>query len=203
MSDPDRTAQPEPATREDLETGLRFSHLVAVQERNNHYRTADEIAAVVDLLIARGVFSHRDFEARRDELGAGRGAPAPTELVPLLGTTPDKHRVISPDVPCSELLPTCHAACCGLNVHLSTQDLDEGILRWDYAMPYRLRRRATDRLCVHCDPIERTCAVRDTRPAPCRSYDCRKDSRIWEDYERRIPSENVRRLAPAPHSPPD
>jgi hypothetical protein len=28
--------------------------------------------------------------------------------------------------------------------------------------------------------------VRDQRPLPCRGYDCRKDKRVWLDFENRI-----------------
>ena len=100
----------------------------------------------------------------------------------------DKYAEPSADVPCEELLALCQARCCKMRFSLSTQDLDEGIIRFDYGQPYMIRQRASDRYCVHNDPDTRFCTVREARPRVCRSYDCRKDKRIWIDYEKRIPA---------------
>lgn len=103
-----------------------------------------------------------------------------------------KYETQSPSIPCAELTPLCGARCCTLSFALSTEDLDEGVVRWDYGQPYLIRQRANDGYCVHNDPASHGCTVHQHRPRVCRSYDCRKDKRIWIDYEQRIP-------APAPH----
>jgi Fe-S-cluster containining protein len=41
-----------------------------------------------------------------------------------------------------------------------------------------------DGACTHREG--HFCSVYDNRPAVCRTYDCRRDKRIWSDYERRI-----------------
>ena len=87
-----------------------------------------------------------------------------------------------------ELMPICKARCCKLSFALSTEDLDEGVIRWDYGQPYRIRQRASDGYCVHNDPRSGGCTVHQHRPAICRRYDCRNDTRIWTDYEARIPA---------------
>jgi hypothetical protein len=88
----------------------------------------------------------------------------------------------------------CKARCCTLAFALSSADLDEGVIRWDYGQPYQIRQRASDGYCVHNDPDSHGCTVHAQRPAVCRRYDCRDDPRIWADYERRI-------LAPAGQVP--
>jgi Fe-S-cluster containining protein len=95
-------------------------------------------------------------------------------------------------VPCEELIPLCGGRCCTLSFSLSTEDLDEGVIRWDYGQPYLIRQRSSDGYCVHSDPDTRACTVHQYRPRVCRWYDCRKDKRVWIDYEQRIP-------APMPH----
>jgi Fe-S-cluster containining protein len=97
-----------------------------------------------------------------------------------------KYEATSPDVPCAELMPLCEARCCKLSFALSTEDLDEGVIRWDYGQPYLIRQRASDAYCVHNDPQSHGCTVHAQRPRVCRRYDCRKDARIWIDYEKRI-----------------
>ena len=68
---------------------------------------------------------------------------------------------------------------------LSPQDLDERSVEWDYSAPYAIRK-GTDGYCVHSCPTTRRCLVYEHRPAICRTYSCREDERIWDDFERRI-----------------
>src|SRR5262249_58709998 len=83
----------------------------------------------------------------------------------------------------AELIPLCKARCCKLAFPLSFQDLDEGVVEWEYAMPYIVKKRA-DGMCVH-NEANGACGVYEKRPGACRSYDCRKDARIWVDFDRR------------------
>jgi Fe-S-cluster containining protein len=99
-----------------------------------------------------------------------------------------KYETPSPDIPCAELLPLCKARCCTLSFALSTEDLDEGVIRWDYGQPYLIRQRASDGYCVHNDPDSQACTVHQFRPRVCRSYDCRADPRVWVDFAQRIPA---------------
>ena len=68
---------------------------------------------------------------------------------------------------------------------LSTQDLDEGLIQWDHGQPYLIRHDA-DGFCTHQDRATGQCGCYQVRPAPCRSYDCRKDARIWTDFDQRV-----------------
>jgi hypothetical protein len=103
-----------------------------------------------------------------------------------------KYETPSPPIPCGELVPLCGARCCTLSFALSTEDLDEGVIRWDYGQPYLIRQRSSDGYCVHNDPDSRGCTVHEFRPRVCRGYDCRKDKRVWIDYDNRV-------VAPMPH----
>lgn len=105
-----------------------------------------------------------------------------------LDTGESKYEAEGATPPCAELMPLCKARCCTLSFALSTEDLDEGVIRWDYGQPYLIRQRASDRYCVHNDPATQGCTVHAYRPRVCRVYDCRKDERIWIDYEQRIPA---------------
>ena len=105
----------------------------------------------------------------------------------------DKYAVPSADIPCAENVRWCKAVCCSLVVHLSEQDVAEGVVARDPAHPELLAHDGAR--CVHLG--ESGCAVYEHRPAPCRSFDCREDKRIWRDYERRIPNPNLDKLAEA------
>ena len=112
-------------------------------------------------------------------LSEGRVAPPPI----------DKYTIADrPIIDCASLLHLCGARCCHLSVALTSQDIGEGIVRPDPEAPNRNLRRA-DRSCIHLE--ERRCTIYDARPAVCRRYDCRKDSRIWVDFEKRIPARSL------------
>ncbi|CAN5279595.1 hypothetical protein BH11MYX1_BH11MYX1_26040 [soil metagenome] len=112
-------------------------------------------------------------------------AAQPTRVSLDLGG--DKYATPPSAPPCDELIHLCRARCCTFSFALSTADLDEGVIRWDYGQPYLIRQRESDGYCVHCDPDSRTCSVHAQRPRVCRSYDCSTDARIWIDYAQRLP----------------
>ena len=71
--------------------------------------------------------------------------------------------------------------------YLSKQDLDEGVVRWDYGNPYWIKQ-GPDGHCTHSDPVTRLCTIHEHRPFICRKFDCRDDKRIWLDFEKKIPA---------------
>jgi hypothetical protein len=72
-----------------------------------------------------------------------------------------------------------------MNLALSTQDVEEGIVKWDLARPYMIARDP-DGYCRHLARATCRCTVWEHRPIPCRGYDCRDDARIWLDFEARL-----------------
>src|SRR5262249_52754618 len=145
-----------------------------------------ELAGAVDAATPAAVEALR----MQDEKATGRVT---------LDDAEDKYtaRPAGPD--CVALLPICGARCCQFHFALSSQDLDEGVIRWDSGRPSLARQRIEDGYCVHNAPAARCCSVYAPRPRPCRQYDCRDDPRIWADFERRIladPSPFARKEAP-------
>jgi hypothetical protein len=145
-------------------------------------RTA--LAALVDLLVARGVLN----EGHRRHLGrAARHAPGDERKV-RLRVLVDKYTLEpGPPIDCLERFPLCKARCCRLKIELTEQDVEEGKVRWNLEEPYLLRKDA-DGQCTHLDRATGGCTVYDVRPATCREFDCREDQRIWIDFEKRIPA---------------
>jgi Fe-S-cluster containining protein len=200
-----------PATRAELERAIRSLHLSDLELRDTLLKLAARVVALTDELTRRidGV----------EPLPAPPGTPAPPPTMTVEAATDaaiaptlaailasdarnttrvsldlggPKYQAESPAIPCAELIPLCHARCCSLSFALSTEDLDEGVVRWDYGQPYLIRQRESDGYCVHNHPDSRGCTVHASRPRVCRSYDCRKDARVWIDYEQRIPAPLVR-----------
>jgi Fe-S-cluster containining protein len=194
-----------PVRRADFERALRSLNLTDLDLRDTVLQLAARVVALTDELTRRldGV----------EPIPAPPGTPAPPPTATVeaavddaippalamiqandvrgpgrvsLDTGTSKYDVESPPIPCAELLPLCHARCCALTFSLSTEDLDEGVIRWDYGQPYLIRQRSSDGYCVHNDPEHRGCTVHAFRPRVCRSYDCRNDRRVWIDYQQRI-----------------
>lgn len=198
----------EEPSRAELELALRAAHLAIAELREDLHALAAQVVALTEVVGEAGgssqmvVTLEERVATRTDELRrelAVADERSPDRL--MLGAAADKYAVSAEGgPPCLELLPICGARCCSFEIPLSTQDLDEGLLRWDYARPYALAKRdgaepgaPGDGLCVHNSGG--ACGVYEHRPAICRSYDCRDDRRVWIDYERR-------QLAPRPVQPP-
>lgn len=189
-----------PATLEDLRTevaqGFVYSHSRANANTSKVLEVASFSYALIELLVERGVVSVEELDERKRKHGekilakfnqAGVG-------VALLKNEQDKYASAgSVTIDCDARMPLCHAACCRLSFALSVQDVEEGKVRWDLGRPY-MNRRDADGYCHHLDRGTCACTVYEARPLVCRSYDCRKDTRIWKDFENRIVSPDLEAL---------
>jgi Fe-S-cluster containining protein len=145
--------------------------------RPDHLDLAHRLEALIELLVAGGQLSpgHRVWI---EELHGER------QLIKLAVGGP-KRSLPSPDIDCASRIALCHGRCCALTVSLSREDLDEGRLRFDVHDPYVLRKDPDTGYCSYLGG-DGCCAVYDDRPATCRAYDCRRDPRVWIDYDARI-----------------
>lgn len=194
--DADPTPRVEPAasaaerapTAEDLERALRFVHLVEMQTKARLAELSAGLAAVTETLIGQGHLPLEAYEKRRQLTVLRENERAQTEAGVVLSDIPDKYAMRDlPDIDCEARLPLCRARCCTLRFPLSVQDLEERSVRWDYGRPYQIAQRP-DGYCAHNDERTRGCTIYPRRPGVCRSYDCRRDQRIWIDFDRRIPA---------------
>ena len=173
---------------EDVENGLRFGHVVQMQTRQHVAELSASFYALLETLVARGGLPLDEYERRRQQTVAREVTKAGTELLPQLADIPDKYALTDlPEIDCAARLPLCQGRCCTLVFPLSVQDLEERVVRWDYGRPYQIARR-DDGYCVHSAEGSCACTVYEKRPGVCRTYDCRNDSRIWLDFEKRIPA---------------
>jgi Fe-S-cluster containining protein len=168
-----------------MERGLRKANLMVEELRDEIMELRAQVLALTEALAAGGAV---DVSALRERASAAlERLRAAADGVQIGDPSIDKYQATSPPIPCAELLPLCRARCCTLEFALSTQDLDEGTVRWDHGRPYMVLRRA-DGYCHHNEPDGFGCGVYAQRPLPCRVFDCRGDRRIWTDYDRRIPA---------------
>jgi hypothetical protein len=156
---------------------LRATLLRTEELRGDLLRLAARVLALEE-----AVSPSRDIDAREEQILAQIRANDDASHRRLhLADPVDKYDVVSEGPDCAAIIPICGARCCKLPFPLTTQDLDEGIIRFDVGLPY-LIAHADDGHCVHLDRATRGCGVHANRPAICRAYDCRTDPRIWSDF---------------------
>ncbi|HEY1557484.1 MAG TPA: YkgJ family cysteine cluster protein [Kofleriaceae bacterium] len=207
------TVEPDaPVTRAELERALRNLNLRDADTRDALLQLAARVVVLTDELTRRldgvepipappntpaaaatGTIEHTVNDQLDETLvkiragDLGRGV--------ALDTGGDKYATPVAGPNCAELIHLCKARCCAFTFALSSADLDERVIRWDYGKPYSIRQRASDGYCVHNDPATHGCTVHAQRPRVCRAYDCRSDQRIWADFEQRLVADPS---APAP-----
>jgi len=191
----------EDGVRGDLDDGLRFLHFMGMQTKHDLLDLTSRFYALLEDLVSRRQLDLVAFDARRARLRAQEEERALTRAHVAVSPAPDKYALGElPQIDCAARMPLCKARCCTLSFPLSFQDLDERVVQWDYKVPYKIRLR-DDGYCTHCDATTGACGVYAQRPATCRVYDCRQDTRIWLDFERRIPAP-VEAVAPPLAAPP-
>src|SRR5262249_34655223 len=159
-----RAADAAPGPRRDLERALRGVHAAIANDRDDLLRLAAQVVALGQELTARlgdgldAAVETATAERTRGVLAADEHTRERVHLQ-RFGA---KYTTEPADRPCAELLPICQARCCKLSFPLSTQDLDEGVIRWDYGEPYLIRQRDSDGYCVHNDAGR--CSVHAQRP---------------------------------------
>ena len=160
-----------------METKLAFERVDAV------------LRALLESLAARGTIDPGELAGRVHALSERAREDSLRATHVEVEASVDKYALTElPDVDCASLISLCQGRCCKLHFPLSFQDLDEGVVQWNYERPYRIRQRASDGYCVHSAVESHGCTVYEHRPLTCRRYDCRTDTRVWIDFENRIPA---------------
>lgn len=161
---------------------------MGMQTKHDVIDVTSRLFALIEELVASGQLDLRSFDERRLRLQKREEARVQERAYVQVADAVDKGKLEDlPQIDCESRISLCKARCCRLVFPLSFQDLDEGIVQWDYSSPYQIRRKP-DGYCVHYDSGSGRCLVYANRPAACRAYDCRNDKRIWIDFERRIPA---------------
>lgn len=175
--------------RKDVDAGLRFLQQMATETKVDVHDLTIRLFALLEELKTRGQLDVKAFDERAARLKKEDMERLSQKAHVVISNVPDKYKLEQlPDIDCASLIPICKARCCRLNFALSMQDLDEGVVKFNYGAPYYIRKKPDSNYCGHIDTATMGCTIYEKRPAICRSFDCRKDKRIWLDFEKRIPA---------------
>ena len=173
--------------RDEVASGLRYAHFRADANTSKLLEVASFLYAAIDLLSQKGLLDLTELDQRKKaatsnlvEKFTDRGMGVAYQKPEIDKYTFDRGAKID----CEQRMPLCGAACCKLPFALSKQDVEEGVVRWDFSAPYMIARTPNG-YCQHLDQEKKCCSVYEQRPVPCRGYDCREDKRIWLDFEKR------------------
>jgi hypothetical protein len=185
--------------------GFIVSHSMDARRVQETFHSEVNVAALIDLLLARGIFNaaelaeHRQRHAKRIEAERAKSWTGPV----LHSVTSDEVAAEPIVLDCTTRYSECGAACCtSYDVLLTADEVRSGAYLWDLGAPYRLMRDGEGR-CVYLDAQSLKCNIWDRRPHVCRRYSCADDANIWRDFDQHIVSEERlrRRARKSPDQP--
>jgi hypothetical protein len=182
--------------REEVAQGFLYAHSRANINSSKLLEVASFSYALIEVLAERGIITIGELNEKKDQVNKrlaekfaekGMGVALAAEEKDADGTS------LSTEIDCENRLHLCHAACCRLRFALTARDVEKGQIKWNLGQPYMIRQ-GSDGYCYHIDRDARHCGIYEDRPFVCRAYDCRKDQRIWQDFEQRIISPDLDNL---------
>ena len=126
--------------REEYERGMRFVHVISMQLKQDLYDTVTQMSAFIDAAAENGVVEREDLEKRYESSRQREYERIRSHAVVQIAEPSSATPVVTGDaLDCQSRLHLCKARCCTFDVTLSTEDLDKGVIRWDYGRPYKLK----------------------------------------------------------------
>lgn len=182
--------------RAEIAGGLRYTHTRANANTAKLLEVASFAYAAIGLLSESGLISVAELDERKKVIADRLIEKFRQEGIGAAYQDPEHEKYTfeaTVEIDCASRIHLCQAACCRLRFALSRQDVEEGIVQWDFSHPYFIAG-GEDGYCRHLDRGCMGCSIHTQRPVPCRAYDCRQDKRIWSDFEQRIVSPELEKL---------
>ncbi|MCE8425207.1 MAG: hypothetical protein J5U17_05460 [Candidatus Methanoperedens sp.] len=176
----------------ELSSGLLYTHNRINANTTKNLEAASFLYALIEILNEKGFLTIEELDERKKQVSQRLVDRFVDSGLGLMYQDPEYDKYAfdrEADVDCQSRLDTCKAICCKLPFALSRQDVEEGIIRWEFGRPY-LIAHGDDGYCIHMDRETYGCTVREYRTVPCRGFDCKNNEKwkIWVDYEKKIPN---------------
>ncbi|MCD4737584.1 MAG: YkgJ family cysteine cluster protein [Bacteroidales bacterium] len=174
----------------ELARGLLYTHTRINTNTTKTLEAASFLYALIEILNEKGLFSIEELDERKKQIAQRLVNKFVESGIGLMYQDPEYDKYTFKDesrVDCLSRLDICKGVCCKLPFALSKQDVEEGIIRWEFGRPY-LIAHGTDGYCVHMDRETYKCTVREHRTVPCRGFDCQDNEKwkVWLDFEKKI-----------------
>jgi len=174
----------------ELSSGLLYTHTRVNANTRKTMESASFLYALIELLEEKGIISIKELDDRKIKVAERLVKKFVESGIGLMYQDPeyDKYNFEhEANIDCKSRLSICKAMCCRFPFALSRQDVEEGIVRWDFGKPY-LVARDDDGYCIHLDRETYKCKVYENRPVPCRGFNCKDNEKwkVWLDYDKKI-----------------
>ncbi|MGB8217849.1 MAG: YkgJ family cysteine cluster protein [Candidatus Methanoperedens sp.] len=174
----------------EIAEGLLYNHTRINANTVKTLEATSFLYALVELLNEKGLISIDELDEKKKQVAERLVKSFIESGIGLLYQDPEEDKYTfehEANVDCLSRLHTCKAMCCKFPFALSKQDVEEGIIRWEFGRPY-LIAHDTDGYCVHMDKNTYNCTVREHRPVPCRGFTCENNEKwhVWHDYEAKV-----------------
>ena len=137
----------------DISSGLLYAHNRINANTNKNLEAASFLYALIEILNEKGLLTIEELDERK-KLIAGRLVKRFIDSgLGLMYQDPEYDKYAfdqEAHVDCENRLAVCKAVCCKLPFALSRQDVEEGIIRWEFGRPY-LIAHGDDGYCAHMD----------------------------------------------------
>jgi hypothetical protein len=181
----DSGSAPDRVLRKSVADGLLYTHLRLSENTQQNLEVASFLYSLIELLSEKDLLSIDELDARKHMVqerlirkNSERGAGVMLQD----GPEQDKYSFTGEArIDCENRLRHCRAACCRLPFALSQQDVREGV------------EHDRDGYCTHLERGSCHCTVRDSRPIPCRAFDCSKNRDIWLDFDNKVINPDILR----------
>jgi Fe-S-cluster containining protein len=170
--------------------GLLYTHTRVNANTTKTLEASSFLYALIELLDEKGLISIEELDERKKQVAKRLVEKFVESGIGLLyqDSGEDKYEFKQEAfVDCQSRLHVCKAVCCKFPFALSKQDVEEGIIRWEFGRPYLIAHDA-DGYCIHMDRNTYNCTVREHRPVPCRGFTCENNEKwhVWHDYEAKV-----------------
>ncbi|MFO0748273.1 MAG: YkgJ family cysteine cluster protein [Myxococcota bacterium] len=171
--------------RDALRPAFNRVHADLARTQQVELEQAAIVQAMLQILMAKGIVTGPELDMLYPQMHHTLAvARAQQSLGPKLSPAGLDPREPT-DLDCASHHATCGAACCSsFNVFLTPEEASSGRYVWDFTTPYRLLVDG-DGTCVYFDRERLGCSIWHDRPTSCRTFDCRDDGRVWDDYPAR------------------
>jgi len=175
---------------DDFASGLLYNHTRNTFNTERILEASSFLYALIELLSEKGLLSINELDERKKEVAERLIQRFTKSGIGLMCQDKEFDKYTfehNASVDCESRLSRCKALCCKFPFALSRQDVEEGIIRWDFGRPYLIAHKE-DGYCIHLDNATYRCTVYKHRPVPCKGFDCKDNEKwhVWQDYDNKI-----------------
>lgn len=174
----------------EIAEGLLYNHTRINANTVKTFESSSFLYALIEILDKKGLISIEELDERKKKVAQRLVRSFVESGIGLLYQDPEEDKYTfehEANVDCLSKLHICKSICCKFPFALSRQDVEEGIIRWEFGRPYLIAHNA-DGYCSHLDRKTYKCKERENRPVPCRGFDCKDNKKwqVWLDYDKKI-----------------